>query len=257
MIISASRRTDIPAFYGKNFIEMLKKKYKPEDVDCIVFWTKDPYNFMQYLNELDDMGYKNKYYFQFTITGYNDKITPKLEPNVGNTSDLINIFCNLACGLGKERVIWRYDPILFADGITADYHKMQFIELADRLHNYTEKVVISFVNVYGKLINRFKDLGITSEDKHLSHNEIAEQLYKIANMFDLKMETCAENINVPGITKGKCIDPVLIERITGKKVNNNKDTQQRSLCRCCPSLDVGYYNTCKHGCVYCYANGGK
>ena len=175
MILSVSRRTDIPAFFGEWFINRLqdgfvcvrnpfnknmvsKIKLNAKDVDCIVFWTKDATNFINYLPSIDELGYK--YYFQYTITPYDKEI----ERNLKDKNELIDNFINLSKKIGKEKVVWRYDPILIAKGISLDWHIKQFENLCKELSGYTNKVVISFLDEYKKL-DKSKIKTLTYDEK--------------------------------------------------------------------------------------------
>ncbi len=264
MIISASRRTDIPAFYSEWFYNRVKDGFVyvrnpinknliskvsllPEHVDCFVFWTKNPKPFIERLSELS----KYKYYFQFTLNSY----SKDLEPNVPKKEDIIETFIKLSQKIGKEKVIWRYDPILLSDKYTIDYHIKYFRTVAEKISPYTEKCVISFIDLYKKSERNLKGTTV----REITENEIkilSSELKKITNEFNLSLETCAENIELStlGIGHNRCIDNVLIERILNKKIKASKDKNQRNECGCIESIDIGAYNTCKHGCLYCYAN---
>ena len=162
MIVSASRRTDIPCYYSDWFINRLNEGYvltrnpmnhtqvskiplSSDVVDCIVFWTKDPKNMLTKLEMLEEMEYK--YYFQFTLNPYGNDI----EKNLRKKIDIEDTFIFLSKTIGKERVLWRYDPIILNDYLTIGYHKEQFKRLCERLYNYTKNVTISFVDMYRKL----------------------------------------------------------------------------------------------------------
>lgn len=265
MILSVSRRTDIPNYYSEWFINRIKEGYlyvrnpinahqiskidiSPQVVDCIVFWTKNPKNMMGRLDELKEYNY----YFQFTITGYGKDV----EPNIPDKrTEIIPAFQELSRKIGKEAVIWRYDPIFFSAKYTKEYHLKAFEEIASKLCDYTEKVIISFVDIYAKTQRNTAELEIipmTQQDML----EIAEQMGKIASGYGLIIETCAEGIDLShiGIQHGSCIDLRRIEKLIDCKVVGEKDKNQRSECGCAQSIEVGTYNTCKNGCKYCYAN---
>ncbi|MFA6940325.1 MAG: DUF1848 domain-containing protein [Clostridiaceae bacterium] len=270
MILSVSRRTDIPAFYTEWFINRVRQGFlyvrnpfndnqiskiniSPDNVDCIVFWSKNPEPIINHLKELDDKGYK--YYFQFTITPYSDD----LEVNIKNKEDIINTFIRLSDKIGKERVILRYDPIIITDKYDYDFHFKAFENICFRLQNHTEKVIISFLDSYKKVSGNTKGINI-KEIKTEDMRYIAGSFAKIAEKYNLPVETCAEAIDLSefGIGHGKCIDGDLIERITGYKIiNKNKRDGNREDCRCMKCIDIGQYNTCIHNCVYCYANENK
>lgn len=265
MIISVSRRTDIPTYYSEWFFNRIKAGFvyvrnpmnvhqiskislSPEVVDGIVFWTKNPIPMMSYLDDLNDYAY----YFQFTVNSYGKDI----ESNVPNKNDIIiPTFRELSDRIGADRVIWRYDPIMLTEKYTIDYHVNYFNELAKRLSGYTHKCVISFVDLYRNTQTHLKDLDILPlGDKEMY--ELAERLVEIANKNNLIVESCAEKINLEqfGIQHGHCIDCTLFEKILNCKMNLSKDKNQRPECGCVESIDIGAYNTCKNGCRYCYAN---
>lgn len=266
MILSVSRRTDIPNYYSEWFINRIKEGHlyvrnpmnphqisriicSPDVVDCIVFWTKNPANMLDKLDSLRDY----IYYFQFTLTGYGRDVEPNLPDK---RAELIPTFRKLSERIGKEGVIWRYDPILFSPRYSMDYHLKAFEEIADNLAGYTERVVISFIDLYAKIQRNARELGIrqpTIEEM----NDLAARMAAIAAEHNLRIETCAEQIDLEaaGVSHGSCIDKKLIERLTGCKISGEKDKNQRKECGCMESVEVGTYNTCKNGCVYCYANG--
>lgn len=264
MIVSVSRRTDIPAFYSEWFFNRLKEGFvyvqnpmnskqisnvtlTPETVDCFVFWTKNAKPMLKHLDELE--GYK--YYFQFTITGYNTDV----EKGVRNKPEIIKTFKTLSDKIGKERVILRYDPIFLSKEYTIDYHVRAFNKLCTQLDGYTNRCVISFIDLYKKTERNTKPLNIinmTMEDIRL----IANKFSKIAKEHNIKVETCSESYDLTayGIEKGKCIDDKVISDVIGYEVNVKKDETQRDVCGCVKSIDIGQYNTCRHHCLYCYAN---
>lgn len=261
MIISVSRRTDISAFYGEWFMNRLKEGFvcvrnpfnknmiskislNKDIVDCFVFWTKDACNFIKYLPQIDEMGYK--YYFQFTVTPY-DKI---IEPNLREKNQIIKTFIELSKAIGKEKVIWRYDPILLTKEITIQWHIKKFEEMCKQIANFTDTVIISFLDEYKKL-NKSKFKSPNTQEMLT----IGEEFSKIAKKYNLKIKTCAEEIVFTnGIESASCIDKDLIEKICGHKLNVKKDTTQRQNCLCVQSVDIGEYDTCAHFCEYCYAN---
>lgn len=265
LIISASRRTDIPACYSEWFYNRIKEKYvlvrnpmnihkisrinlSPDVIDCIVFWTKNPLPMIKKLDNLKEYNF----YFQFTINSYGVDV----EPDVPDKNDIIiPAFQYLSDKIGAEKVIWRYDPIFLSKKYTIDYHVEHFEKIAKRLKGYTCKCTISFIDLYKNTVNNIKDLDLI-EITDLDKRNLARELSKIAFSYGLKMDTCAENIELGeyGITHAKCIDDRLIEHITGYKLNVDKDKNQRKECKCVSSIDIGMYNTCTNGCKYCYAN---
>lgn len=264
MILSVSRRTDIPAFYSEWFFNRIKDGYvdvrnpmnihqvsrikiTPDVVDCIVFWTKNPKMMLSRLEELK----KYKYYFQFTINPYDKQI----ESRVPVKTEIIETFKELSTKIGAEKVIWRYDPILITDKIDVTYHIKYFEELAKRLEGYTTRCVISFVDLYKKTVRNTEPLCMR-EPSESEMRILAEKLIEIAKKHKMQVLSCAENINLEaqGIENGCCIDPHLIEEICGYNIEVKKDKNQRKECGCVESIDIGAYNTCCHACAYCYAN---
>lgn len=265
MIISASRRTDIPSYYADWFYNRIKEGYvcvrnpmnvhqisrislSPDVIDGIVFWTKNPHPMMDRLDLLK----KYMYYFQFTINSYGRDI----EANIPSKNDIIiPTFRTLSDKIGPERVIWRYDPILLTEKYSVDYHIHYFEEIAKRLSGYTEKCIISFVDLYRNTKSNTKDLGLLPLETTAMY-EIAHRMSEIALKYGIKMESCAEKINLEqfGIEHGHCIDCSLFERLLGCRLDLDKDKNQREECGCVASVDIGMYNTCKNGCKYCYAN---
>lgn len=265
MILSVSRRTDIPNYYSEWFYNRVKEGFlyvrnpmnphqiskvslSPDVVDCIVFWTKNPANMIPRLGKLRDY----KYYFQFTLTGYGKDIEPNL-PN--KRENLIETFQALSKEIGSDRVIWRYDPILLNEKYNPEYHIKAFREIASHLNGYTRKVVISFVDLYVKTKRNTKGLNI-EEINACGMMELAGKLAEIAKENHLSIETCAEQVDLKemGINHGSCIDKDLIEQLIGCKLKVSKDKSQREECGCFESVEVGTYNTCRNGCKYCYAN---
>ncbi len=265
MILSVSRRTDIPNYFSEWFYNRIKEgflyvrnpmdfhqiseiKITPDVVDCIVFWTKNPLPMMERLDELKEYNY----YFQFTLTGYGNGVEANL-PN--KKTIMIPVFQELSDRIGKEKVIWRYDPIFFSDRYNIEYHLKAFKSIAEALNGYTDKCVISFVDIYPK--NK-KDMERLS-NRNLNDSELrkfAKELSRIAGDNNIKVGSCAEKIDLDecGIIHNCCIDRALIEKLVGCKMKAGKDKNQRVECGCVESVDIGAYNTCKNGCAYCYAN---
>ena len=266
MIVSVSRRTDIPAFYPDWFFRRLEEKYvyvrnpmnprqvselrlDRDSVDCFVFWTENPGPMMDRLSALDEMGYP--YYFQFTLTAYGTD----LEPGVADKDEMIKIFRRLSRRIGPERVVWRYDPVLLGGDYTIQYHREWFEKMCRALCGYTESCVISFLDMYSRIKKNMEYQGIlplSQEDIRI----LASILGPIAARYGIRMSTCSEEMDLEeyGIRKGECIDDRLIESITGHHLDVKKDDTQRASCGCVKSVDIGTYHTCAHFCRYCYAN---
>lgn len=265
MIISASRRTDIPSFYSDWLINRFKEGFvcvknpmnpkqiskiilSSDVVDGIVFWTKNPIPMLEKLKYFHDY----MYYFQFTVNAYGNDI----ERNVPNkNSEIVPAFQYLSKKISKERVIWRYDPIMITEKYSVDYHIRYFEELAKRLSGYTEKCVISFIDFYRNTSSNLKPFIVKPLSNH-DMMKIAGSISKIGEKYKIKIESCAEEIDLEsvGIEHGSCIDQSLFERLLGCKLKAGIDKNQRLKCGCMESIDIGAYDTCKNGCRYCYAN---
>lgn len=310
VIISASRSTDIPAFYAKWFFNRLAKGYciwynpfnqQPmyisfKNCKVVVFWTKNPEPIIPYLPELDKRGIH--YYFQVTL---NDYMQEGFEPNVPPVAKRIETFKKLSQLIGKERVIWRFDPLIVTPQLSPRMLLSRIWHIGNKLNGYTDKLVFSFVDVkaYRKVQNNLiketsyftKEDVESAEMTNAQRMEIVDGLVKLREIWkqegwDLQMATCAEDMELSlyGIEHNCCIDGELMKRIfaddkelvyylhTGKlperdmfgeippipeKSKNLKDKGQRKICGCMVSKDIGMYNTCRHFCVYCYANTSK
>ena len=264
MIISASRRTDIPAFYSTWLMNRLKEGYvlipgprnpnrlgrvdlTPQNVDCIAFWTKNPAPMLGRLPELDIMGYN--YYIQFTLTPYGTDSEPNLPPK----ADLLRTFIRMSEQIGALRSVWRYDPVMVDENHPIEWHLKRFSEMCEALRGYTERCVFSFVDPYKSLNDRYRALA---RDEMLA---IAAGFSQIAGKCDIALFTCAEEIDLSeyGIGHSACVDRDLIERIIGCRIAAKKDANQRASCCCIESVDIGAYDTCPHGCAYCYATSSR
>jgi len=264
VIVSVSRRTDIPAFYSEWFFNRInagevlirnpfnrnqvsRVVINRKSVDCFVFWTKNPQPMMDKLHLLE--GYT--YYFQFTLNSYGDDV----ETKVGKKKDIVATFRQLSMKIGKEKMIWRYDPILISKAYTKEYHYKWFEILAQKLCGYTDKCIISFVDQYKESKKNADTLALEKVTER-DMLEIGARLVKTAQKYHMVVESCAEkkDLSAVGIQHGRCIDPHLISVITGKDFTNSKQDRMREGCKCVKSVDVGEYNSCLHYCTYCYAN---
>lgn len=264
MIISASRRTDIPTYYSEWFFNRLREGYvlvrnpmnarqisrislSPEAVDGIVFWTKNPVPMLSRLGELEPY----PYYFQFTLTAYGRDVEPNLP---GKNGVLIPAFQELSRMAGRERVVWRYDPIFLSDRYTVDYHCRYFRVLAAKLGEYTEKCTVSFLDFYRSTARNMRSLHIR-EMTAAQQREMMERFSEIAGEYGLYIDTCSEAISLEdlGVSHASCVDRERLERIGGYRLNVGRDRNQRKECGCAASVDIGAYDTCGNGCLYCYA----
>ncbi len=286
IIISASRSTDIPAFFSKWFVNSLRRGYvrwvNPfnqvsdyvsfAETRVIVFWSKNPQPLIQYLPEIDARGIN--YYVQFTL---NDYTTEGLEPNVPPLSQRVETFQALSEKLGRKRVIWRFDPLILTDTLTVERLTDRIAEVAAMIRGFTERLVISFadIKVYRKVQNNLAR-------EHINYREftpelmvqVAQRLQSLNREWGMKIATCAEGIDLEsyGIEHNRCIDDRLMIELfpqDGKLMDflgveadlfaapsrpYLKDKGQRKECGCIVSKDIGMYDTCHHLCAYCYAN---
>ena len=264
MVLSASRRTDIPCFYFDWFVSRLSEGFlyvknpfnprqvsyiglSPETVDCIVFWTKNPAGAIGKLPRID----RYPYYFQYTLNPYGQD----LEPSLPRLEEKISLFRKLSESIGRERVVWRYDPVLLSERYGLDFHKLSFKHISDSLRGYTDTAVVSFLDGYRKINGGMKRAGnICITEEHM--RVLAESFAASAAGNGQTVRACAEaaDFSKYGISRGSCIDGNLIKKICGREIKPAKDPGQRKECGCAKSVDVGAYDTCPNGCVYCYAN---
>lgn len=288
MILSVSRRTDIPAFYSDWFFDRLddgfvlvpnpinqakiaKIKLEPlrlksitsnllgeKDVEVdgniegVVFWTKNPRPMLSKLDRLKDY----KYYFLYTLNAY----PLNIEANLPTLEDRIDSFKQLS---KHCPVIWRYDPILLSDGIDIDWHIEQFEKLCKELSGYTKHCKVSFV------IESYRGCSNSVYAPNLKQkHELMSAFSRIAKENGIQVEACAESGDWSeyDIVPSKCIDGKIFEQLLTDKFSeqgiivkrkNNKVDGQRKHCGCMPAIDIGQYDTCRHGCNYCYARKGK
>lgn len=294
LVISASRATDIPAFYSEWFINRLNQGYcawvNPfnrnqktfisfSHCKVIVFWSKNPEPLIPYLDDISAKGVE--FYFQYTVNDYEKE---GLEPNIPRLDSRIQTFIRLSEKIGKDRVIWRYDPIVRIASLSLDEILSRINSIGEAISSYTTKLVFSFVDIrgYSKVKNNLKkhDTQVDELDKK-DRLYFAKNLAALSSVWKSKIEiaTCAEvdDLSSFGISHNRCIDDILICRICrgdeeimkkyGKspaqlpllgsgilKDKKLKDRGQREECCCVQSKDIGAYNTCPHLCTYCYAN---
>jgi hypothetical protein len=263
MIISASRRTDIPAYYSDWFFRRIAEGHVcarnpvnpanakrisllPEDVDGIVFWSKNPAPMLARLTELS----RYRYYFQFTLTPYG----PDAEPGLPDKQAVLGTFLRLSDALGPERVLWRYDPVLLNPAYTAGRHIDLFGGLAHALRGRTRRCTFSFIDLYRNTAANAERLRLQSIDGDTQH-ALATAFARIAAECGMELFSCAEEgLAVPGVSRGRCVDARLFNALWGLDLPARKDRNQRPACGCTESVDIGAYNTCPGGCLYCYAN---
>jgi len=269
-IISASRRTDIPAFYSPWLMNRLRDGYalvpnpfnprqvsrvnlRPEQVACLVLVTKDPRPLLPHLDELEGRGYR--FLFQVTVTG----LPRFLEPGVPEAEVVIEAVRRLAARIGPGRVTWRFDPILLAGSDTSDAPLSAFRAIAKQLEGSVGRVIISFAREYATVKSRLRGMGkevtFLAPVPHLKER-IAAGLAEEAARHRMAIQSCAESHPLApfGIAPGKCIDPDQIRELFGVEFRAGKAQGQRSDCLCARSADIGIYGTCPHRCLYCYAS---
>lgn len=263
MIISASRRTDIPAFYSDWMVNRLRDGYvlvpypknpdklgriglTPNNVDCVVFWTKNPAPMIGLLNEMDSLGFR--YYFSFTVTGYGRDVERNLPPK----GRIVDTFLRLSERVGPKRVDWRFDPILVDERYTVEWHLDTFAGMCRKLQGATERCIMNFIKSYSHLphIRELNDSVI---------RQVAAGMLKIAEEYHIPLYNCTEvwDLRDLGLHYSSCIDRAKIEEICGYPITAKKDPGQPAACRCIKSIDIGMYDTCSNGCHYCYATTGK
>ncbi len=271
-IVSVSRRTDVPAFYGEWFMRRVRqgcvgvvnpfggKRYlvslRPEEVTCFVFWSKDFTLFVEHLETLDRLGYR--FYFNYTVTG----LPPVFESHVDKAAALRTLK-HLSRRYSPRHIHWRFDPIIFSSISDGDFYVNEFAKLAAELEGLVERCYFSFVTEYGKVKRNFARLqeaaGVTvtqrSESKKI---DLANRLASIAVQHGIGMYSCCGDYLLgERIHKGHCVDGALIEELFFPEGLAYKAKPTRPQCGCTESADIGTYDTCPHGCVYCYANADK
>jgi len=274
VIISASRRTDIPAFYSKWFMNRIEARFCevpnpfnpaqvsrvslcPEEVDALVFWTRNAAPLFPRLKELNARGYR--YYFLYTLLDYPELLEPRAAP----VETRIESFRQLANVIGPDRVIWRYDPIVVSTITPVGFHKEAFSRIASSIERATKRCIISFVDLYRKLDKRLRWLsehGCTLSEPHEEEAaELAAFIAACARRHGMRVTTCTENLDLTpwGISPGKCIDNDYLASVFGIAASAEKDPAQRPACGCVVSRDIGCYDTCVHGCRYCYATSNE
>jgi len=287
VIISASRATDIPAFFSRWFSNRLRAGYmrwtNPFNANQVqyvsfkqtrvfVFWTKNPKPLLRYLPQVDDAGIN--YYFQFTVNNYE---TEGLEPNVAPLAKRVDVFKRLSDQIGPERVVWRFDPLMLSEDLTIDVLLDRIASVAEMLDGFTKKLVISFadIEVYKKVHNNLaRQPSAYREFPPQLMLDFSQRLAELNKQWGLELATCAELVDLTqyGIKHNRCIDDELMINLfkddsklmaflgyepdlfgdSGRPYL--KDKGQRKECGCIVSKDIGMYNTCHHLCAYCYAN---
>ena len=269
-IISASRRTDIPAWYPDWFMDKIERGYchvsnpfngkvervslKLEDVDGIVFWSRDYRPMIKNLPRLSEMGYS--FYFQFTIVGYPETFDPG-SPSIAVSAKTAH---RLREKFGPRCVVWRYDPIILTSVTDERWHLDNFRGLCRELEGATDMCVISFIDYYRKLDRNFfpalAQNGIDFFDPGWDRlGEIASELAEVAGDYGIGVTSCCEpQLGTGAVQPGSCVDTERLGFMSGADLSGIKKNPTRKECRCFSSKDIGAYDTCPAGCAYCYAN---
>ena len=269
MIISASYKTDIPAFYAKWFRNRLEAGYcrvvnpynrnlrsivsfRKQDVDGFVFWTKNIVPFIDVLAEVRDRGFP--FILQYTINGY-----PRaLESRVVDAKQSINSFRRIANDYGSRSTVWRYDTIIFSTFTDANFHRENFAGIASELAGATDEVVVSFVQLYKKTRRNMDEAArvhdFSWEDPpNEEKRELLKDLLEIATHHKMRLSICTQPaLQIPGVADARCVDAERLMDVAGVTIHS-KARGMRAGCGCFESRDIGDYDTCPHGCVYCYA----
>lgn len=266
MIINTGNRTDIPAYYSEWFYNRIFEGYvfarnpynpqqvtryllDPEVVDCITFCTKNPQPMLK------DLKYLTKFnqFWQVTITPYGRDI----EPNVPPKEEVTESFRELSLRVGRKCVSWRYDPIFISEKYSVDFHIKAFSEMAEALKGYTDICVISFIDLYDKTKKNFPDARKVTREERMT---IGREFIKIASENGMTVYPCGEGDELAefGADCSGCLSKAVLERAIGYPLDLPKSAesalQTRAECSCLLGSDIGAYNTCAHGCLYCYAN---
>lgn len=270
-IISISRRTDIPAYYADWFMQQIEQgevvypnpisfkpvrlSLQPEHVLFMVFWTRNPHPLEKHLDRLDQL-YDRAYYFHFTING----LPKTLETNNPPLDFAVATFHRFAARYPGQ-IFWRYDPIVLSDQTPGGYHVQKFGELAERLRGATTRCYFSFVNWYQKVQRNFarasRQYGLSFRDAELSERlALVRQLAGLAAANGMQLYSCCQDelCEIPLVEKAHCVDLEIIRQIAPERYRMLKATPTRDDCGCFESRDLGYYDSCPHGCIYCYAN---
>jgi hypothetical protein len=268
MIISASYKTDIPTFYGEWFTRRLQAGYckmvnpynrqairvslAREDVDGFIFWTKNVGPFTKPLDVVHSRGYP--FVIQHTINGY----PREFEKAVVNADRSVEYLKRIADTYGSAVCVWRYDTIIISSLTPVEYHLRRFEELAKALEGVTDEVVISFVHFYAKTLRHMDDAAkehcFTWNDPSLDEKRsLVTSLAEIARRYGIQLNICSQReYLVEGSGDARCVDVVRLERVAGKRIRADLRGNRKE-CGCFASRDIGEYDTCPHGCVYCYA----
>ena len=263
MILNTGARTDTVQYYSEWLLRRFREGYvysrnplfpdkvtryelTPEKIDCVEFCSK---NYRPILNDLHEITDRFNTHFQYTITAYGKDI----EPGVPSIDESIQTLYELERQVGKQRICWRYDPVLLTGKYTVEKHLETFRYMAERLSGHVDRCIFSFVEMYRKLETNMPELfPISEKDK----DRIAEGLGRIAKEYDLPIQICGTNGDYTryGIMHSGCMTLDILGKANGIEFRDLKHKGMREGCHCIESRDIGAYNTCPNGCRYCYAN---
>lgn len=265
MILNTGSRTDIPAFYSDWFYNRIKEGYvlvrnpyyptqitkyllKPEVIDVLAFCTKNP---IPMLDRLSLLSAFDMFWF-VTITPYGKEI----EPLVPTKAQVISSFQRLSELIGSDRMSWRYDPIFITEQYSVSYHIEQFHQMAEALSGYTEQCVVSFIDLYEKTKRNFRGIRSVTDSEQ---ETLIAAFSEIAKKNCLQIHLCCENAKLvrENVDADGCMTKAVLEKALGCRLDVPQKKMAREECNCLLGADIGAYNTCPHGCLYCYANYAK
>jgi hypothetical protein len=256
-------RTDIPAYFSDWFYNRIREGYvltrnpyyreqvtryalDPSVVDCLSFCTKNPEPMLPRLSEIGNF----RQFWFVTITPYGKEI----EPNVPDKTKVMDSFKKLSQIVGINAIAWRYDPIFITDKYNIDFHIESFQKMVEYMSGYVDSCTISFIDLYAKTKRNFPQAKeVTREERMI----IGSEFVRIGKKYGISIRTCCEGTELTkvGVNTEGCMTKGVIERAVGTTLNVPKSKKSpRDGCNCLLGNDIGSYNTCSHGCVYCYAN---
>jgi len=264
-IISASRRTDIPAHYAEWFLarvrqgvceyvhpfsrERFRVSLRPEDVLGIVFWSRD---YRPMLPHLPALLSQYPLYCHLTLTGH----APALEPSAVPLDAAIAAARDLARLIGPERLIWRFDPIVFTQLGGVEDTLARMTRLAAQLEGATHHCIISFMSPYRRQARAFAERGLAWQDPAPElRRELATQLAELASQHGMTLSACCNaDVVGPTVAAASCVSAALLRSLGAAIPEGWPSAPSREACGCDRSIDIGAYDTCSSGCAYCYAN---
>lgn len=274
MIVSVSRRTDIAAHYGDWFMNRIRDGYfynvnpfnpkqikgfslAPYNVDALVFWTKNPQPMFKHLKTLEQMGYRSLFVYELNAYG------ETFEPGMPAVAERLRAFARLSDRLGKDKVIWKYAPIILSSQSDLNWHIEQFTNLANVLGRYTKRVMISFLKPTGNpewqamvQSGQLETADLTNPQYYEILLDFTKSLKEIASRANLHLEVCCESVDLTpvGIEPGACVSAEYLNRVFGLNLQQQNETEGGEHCLCTQMVDMGLYECCPSLCTYCYAN---